>query len=100
MMLIIQTSLKTLIGTFWALLTLMGMLTLKPMIGYGEKQGRLLSADTVTNTETTFQRENLVTNIIRVIFFIIKGPLIPNLLPNINFKLLNITYNSFWVTFF
>ena len=44
----------------------------------------ILLADTVTNTEATFQRENLVTNsMYGGIFSIIKGPLKPNLLPNI-----------------
>ena len=43
----------------------------------------ILLADTVTDTKTTFQRENLVTNSMGY-FSIIKGPLKSNLLPNIH----------------
>jgi hypothetical protein len=42
----------------------------------------ILLADTVTDTETTFQKI-IWTPIVRGIFFIIKGPLIPNLMPYI-----------------
>ena len=44
----------------------------------------ILSADTLTNTETTFQWKNLVTNTMGY-FFIIKGPLKPNFLENITY---------------
>ena len=42
----------------------------------------ILSADTVTDAETIFQKKNLVTNSMGH-FFNHKGPLKPNLLPNI-----------------
>ena len=48
----------------------------------------ILSADTVADTKTTFQRENLVTDSMRF-FFITKGSLKPNLLLNIK------DFNSF-----
>ena len=49
--------------------------------------GPILWVETVTNIETTFQRENLDTNIVGV-FSIIKGPLKTNLLSNIKYFLI------------
>ena len=44
----------------------------------------ILLADTVTITKTTFQRENLVTDIMRYFFNHKRAPK-PNLLPNIKY---------------
>ena len=54
-----------------------------------------MAADTVTDTKTTFQRENLVTEV-RGIFPITKGPLKLNLQPN--FKYFQIIL-KIWVYF-
>ena len=59
-------------------------LTVMPSIVYDRYRNLnwlILLADTITNTETTFQRENLVTNSMGY-FSIIKEPLKPNLLQN------------------
>ena len=52
---------------------------------YRNPNWKILSADTLIDTETTFQREYLVTDIIRYIFHYKRAPKKSNLLSNIKY---------------